>query len=364
MLWHRGGIAVPAIIPAMFDHPLIDEADQLERPSQTARESGFRMPAEWEPIEQVWLTRPKNEGSWPNCVEKAQQQWDYLVEQIGQCNAGVAVTGELGIPTDDSWIRDYGPTFVVNDKGQLACHDFYFNCWGEVFGPWDLDNLVPQHVARQLGVPVWVHNRVLEGGAIEVNGSGSLLTTEACLLNRPPTEQRSREQIESYLYGCLSVTNIIWLPGEPGEGDDTGGHIDNMARFVDPTTVVAVRAPEGHADHEGSEENWRALSDARDENGQKLQVVALPVPEPRFYDYPADEYHGAGRWQTPASYANFLLCNNSILFPVFGQPSDEQAMRIMEQVLPGYHVRPVPSDWLVVGQGGIHCLSQQQPRTE
>ncbi len=347
---------------AMPKHPRIETFAQLDVRTGTPAAAGYRMPAEFEPISQVWLTRPYNEGSWPGCVEQAGAQWDELRRQIALCGATPRVTQELGLPTNDSWIRDYGPTFVVGREGQLALNDYFFNCWGEVFGPWDHDNLIPQRVAQLEGVPLWVHDEVLEGGSIEVNGCGTVMTTRHCLLVRGHPKPRARPPVEQFLHDTLGTRHVIWLPGEPCEGDDTGGHIDNLARFISPTAVIAVRAPADHPEHAKLEANWQALQAARDQDGQALELFELPMPTARKYHWPADAFHDDIDGNTPASYCNFLICNKNLLFPVFGVPEDDQAIKAIERALPGYQIRPIPSNWLVVGQGGIHCLSQQQPQ--
>ena len=265
----------------------------------------------------------------------------------------VRTTDELGIETNDSWIRDFGPIFVVKD-GSLACHDFHFNTWGGKYEVRDKDDVVPQHISRELGVPIWVHDFVLEGGAIDVNGCGTVMTTEQCLLNPNRNPGLSRDQIEAQLHSALGTRHIIWLPGGI-EGDDTDGHIDDVARFISPDTVAVVSAPEGHADHEMTQKNLAVLRDAEDQEGRPIQVVQLPVPEPIHYDYPD------GRWPVPASYANFLMVNGHVFVPTFGQPTDGQAVAVLEASMPGYAVVPVQARWLVVGLGTLHCLSQQQP---
>jgi len=340
-------------------HDLIPNAKNLDRPLNTARELGYRMPAEWEPQETVWLTAPHNEGTWPGCMDEALAQFAKLVDALSKV-VKVRTTQSLNIKTDDSWIRDYGPIFVLDKDGSLACHDFIFNCWGDKYRPWDSDNLTPQYIARDLDVPIWIHDFVLEGGSIEVNGKGTVMTTEQCLLHPNRNAQLSREQIEQVLHRALGTSHVIWLPGGI-EGDDTDGHIDDVARFINPTTILAIRAPEGHPDFIPLERNRIALEKAKDQDGNALSVIPLPVPEPIEYNFPADEYGLGGKRMIPASHANFLITNQHAFVPVFGQPSDDIALKTIEDAMPGNTIIPVRCETLVVGLGAIHCMSQQQP---
>ncbi|MFP4145566.1 MAG: agmatine deiminase family protein [Phycisphaeraceae bacterium] len=355
-----------------MSHPRINQFERITRPEASAGELGYRMPAEWEPQACVWVARPHNAETWPGCLEQARQQFDDWVEAM-HAHVPVSTTDELNVPTNDSWIRDFGPIFVVRDesvpsatdsKGRplppLAAHDFIFNGWGGKYEQRELDDKVPQHIARAVGVPLWVHDFVLEGGSVDVNGRGTLLTTEQCLLGPNRNPDFDKAGIEQELRDALGVSNIIWLPGGI-EGDDTDGHVDDVARFVSEDTVVAIQAPRDHPDHDVLWANRKALEQARDQDGGRLNVVPLPVPEPLWYDYPADRFGAGGRQIVPASYANFLISNGAVFVPVFGQASDDQALRTLDEVLPGHTVVPVRAEWLVIGLGAVHCLSQQQP---
>lgn len=317
------------------------------------------MPAEWEPIERVWLTEPHNADTWPGCLDEAQQQFadwmDAMRPFVQPCT-----TQSVGITTNDSWIRDYGPMFVVNKAGELACHNFVFNCWGDKYGPYGDDNAVPRQIANKLGLPVWRHDEVLEGGSIEVNGQGTVMSTQQCLLNPNRNNHLKQKEIEQMLHDALGTRHVIWLPGGI-EGDDTDGHIDDVARFINAETVVAVRPSVGHPDHEVLERNWKALQEACDQDGNKLNLVELPAPEPIFYDYAADEFGPGGRKPLPASYANFLIANGAVFVPTFGQRHDDTALRVLERAMPGYQVIGVRAQRLVVGLGALHCLSMGQP---
>ncbi len=338
----------------------------MAEPTQTACELGYHMPAEFESTDAVWFTRPHNKSTWPGCLDDAQRQFDHLIHQVERFTRAQVIGRDHDWLTNDSWIRDYGPIFVraarglARSQGGLALHDFTFNCWGNKYDDFEHDDVIPQHVARHLDVPIWQHDFVLEGGAIDVNGQGTVMTTEQCLLNPNRNPHLSREQIEQQLHDALGTRHVVWLPGGIA-GDDTDGHIDDVARFVSPSQVVAIRAAASHPDHELLERNWVALQRATEQDGQPLDVTALPVPAPIYYDYPADEYGPGGRRQLPASYANFLIANGGVLVPTFGQPADEVALQTLRDLLPGREVVGVPCDKLVVGLGAIHCMSMQQP---
>lgn len=338
----------------------------VEQPERTAAALGYRMPAEWEPQACVWLVRPHNPETWPGCLDAAQAQWDGFVDALRRYTP-VSLVEELGIATNDSWVRDFGPIFVSKQQspgmampGLLAAHDFRFNGWGEKYERRDLDDAVPGQIAAKLGFPLWTHEVVLEGGSIDVNGRGTVMTTEQCLLNPNRNPRLSRERLEQTLHEALGTRHCIWLPGGI-VGDDTDGHIDDIARFVAADTVVAVSPPPGHPDHDVLSRNLGALRGARDQDGRRLTVIELPAPEPILYDFPADRFGPGGRGPVPASYANFLISNGAAIVPVFGQRTDEAALRTLEQAMPGIAVVPVRAENLVVGLGAFHCLSQQQP---
>ncbi|MCC7191435.1 MAG: agmatine deiminase family protein [Phycisphaeraceae bacterium] len=362
-----------------MSHPLTPFAVKLPRPAASARELGYRMPAEWEPTTRIWLTPPHNEETWPGCLPAAQKQFAELMEAM-KPYVDVATTQGLGIKTNDSWIRDYGPIFVVKSdhtqstetaaRGKSsvnvsgapkAAHDFRFNGWGGKYEDRTLDDLVPQYLAKHLGVPLWIHDLVLEGGSIEVNGCGTVMTTEQCLLNKNRNPHLSREAIIDEVHEALGTHHVLWLPGGI-IGDDTDGHIDDIARFINAETIVSIHAPSNHPDFEILNRNRRALRNARDQNGKKLTVIDLPVPDPILYQFPADRFGPGGLNPVPASYANFLIANGGVFVPIFGQPTDDKALDILQQAMPKHRVIGIRAESLVVGLGAFHCLSQQEPR--
>lgn len=369
-------------------HPTIDDIESIERPTQSARALGYRCPAEFEPTECVWVVPPHNDETWPGCFDAARAQHADWVDLM-RPHVEVRTPNSIGIETNDSWIRDFGPIFVVKGSGAegprgqvkddpaaalstsplspsapwpLACHDFHFNSWGakyEEVRP--LDDVVPQHLANKLGLPLWVHDFVLEGGSIDVNGKGTVMTTQQCLFNANRNPWARPEVIEETLHETLGTRHVIWLPGGIA-GDDTDGHIDDVARFVSPECVAVVVAPEGHADHATTQRNLEALRQAKDQDGQPLHIVGLPTPEPIIYDFPEfPSVESPGPAPVPASYANFLIANDAVFVPTFGQYTDEIACGVLEKVLPGRSIIPVRAEHLVVGLGALHCLSMQQP---
>jgi agmatine deiminase len=341
-------------------HPHADFFVKLKVPTESAAALGYRMPAEWEPLAAVWLSLPHNETTWPGCLAQAQAQHANFAAQLRRFVEVQIVGVDIDLMTDDAWIRDYGPIFVKDASGALACHDFHFNNWGGKYGTCGNDDVVPQHIAHRLGVPVWVHDFVLEGGSIEVNGAGTVMTSESCLLGPGRNAGLSRVDIEAALHAFLGTRHAIWLPAGI-EGDDTDGHIDDLARFVATSTVAAVRAPEGHPDFAVLERNWEVLGAARDQDGRRIERVALPMPTPRRWYFPPEDDWAGGERMVPASYANFLIANGGVLVPTFAQESDEVALRLFEELFPGKEIVGVPAEFLVVGLGSLHCLSQQQP---
>jgi len=329
-----------------------------------APRSGYRLPAEWEPQEAVFLVPSHNPETWPGCLELAQAQFAAFMDVVRTVTPVIDLTAH-GIPTCDSWIRDYGPITLVRcdtvlEPARLML-DFTFNSWGGKYDDPQIDSAVPRQLGRLCGLPVETVDLVLEGGAIEVDGCGTLLTTSCCLEHPSRNPQLDRLMLENKLGEWLGVTRVIWLPGAPPQGDDTDGHVDNVARFLAPGLVACVGAPEDHPDAASCQENLTYLRQSRDARNQKLDVVELPVPPVRWFDYPGDRFTPARREMLPGSYANFLFSNNALFVPVFGGPTDDLALRRLADVLPRVTIVPVPADVLVVGQGGLHCLSMTLP---
>lgn len=342
----------------------------------TPRSLGYRMPAEWEPQAAVWLAWPHNADTWADHgIADVRRVYAETIRALGPAqrihllvndadaessvhstliDAGVdlAPVTFFHIPTRDTWIRDYGPTFVVHAAtGDLGMVRWAFNAWGGKYADLMADTGVPLEINRHLHLPVFDAGIVLEGGSIEVNGRGTVLTTEQCLLNPNRNPHLSRDRIEAQLRDYLGVSHVVWL-GDGIVGDDTDGHIDDIARFVDPTTVVCVVEDDpDDVNYEPLAENHQRLVAAVDQDGRPLRVVTLPTPG-RVSD-------ASGR--LPASYANFYIGNAAVVVPVFGVQQDDQALDILRACFPDRRVIGLDSRHMVAGLGAIHCCSQQQP---
>lgn len=336
------------------------------------------MPAEWEPHEATWLAWPHNEETWPGKIPEVRQIFLQMIEALTR-HEKVQLLVENPemrrevedflrhrpfnrknlvfhfIPTVDAWIRDYGPNFICRtsrEKREVAWVRWRFNAWGGKYESLAQDDGVAEKLVSVIDQAVFRPELILEGGSIDANGLGSCLVTEQCLLNSNRNPSLSREAIEEILRDYLGFTNVIWL-GEGIEGDDTDGHIDDIARFVNPTTVVA--AIEKNPSDPNSlplQENWKRLESARDQEGRKLTVIMLPMPGRVEED----------GFRLPVSYLNFYIANGVVLVPIFGHSNDEVAQRILQKVFPSREVIGIRSEALVLGFGGIHCVTHEQPR--
>jgi agmatine deiminase len=341
---------------------------------------GFRMPAEWEPHAATWLAWPHRESDWPG--KFAPVAWVYAEivraltrhEPVNLIVTGDAMTGEVRelllragadtshvrfvpAPTDRSWVRDSGPIFVRGADGARVALDWRFNAWAK-YPDWQHDDGVPALVAEKTGVPRVEpvfngHRVVLEGGSIDVNGAGLLLTTEECLLSK--TQERNppfgRADYEAVFAEYLGVRKVLWL-GRGIVGDDTHGHIDDLARFVGPRTIVAaVETDPADENYALLRENFERLESATDEAGNKLEVVPLPVPRPLVFN-------GA---RLPASYANFYIANGLVIVPTFNDPADRVALGTLAELFPDRAVVGIHCVDLVWGLGTLHCMTQQEP---
>ncbi len=331
------------------------------------------MPAEWEPHAATWLSWPRREGiSFPDSFGRVLPVLRAMVEALLQseqvcinvCNgaheaeARSALAGLPNeritfyrIPTNEPWCRDHGPIFLTRDRDpKLAAVDWDYNAWGNKYPPFNLDEVVPTRVAELLNVPVFYPRIILEGGSIDVNGAGALLTTESCLLNKNRNPNLSRDEIERCLRDYLGVQDILWL-GDGIAGDDTDGHIDDLARFISERTVVAVVEEDQDDENYGPlQENLARLRQIKIAN-DKIEIVTLPMPKKIVRE----------GLRLPASYANFYVANTCVLVPTFSDPADEVALSTLRKCFPGRHVIGIDCRELIWGLGTFHCLTQQQP---
>jgi agmatine deiminase len=335
---------------------------------QTPAELGYRMPAEWEPHAATWLSWPRREGiSFPGSFDRVlptlREMVAALIESepvcINVCNGAHEAEARsvldplpqecityYEIPTNEPWCRDHGPIFLTRGTDpKVAVVDWDYNAWGGKYPPCDLDEVVPTRIAEILGLPVFYPKMILEGGSIEVNGAGACLTTEGCLLNENRNPDLSREEIEKRLRDYLGVHEVLWL-GQGTEGDDTDGHIDNLARFVSERTVLAiVENDRANPNHAPLQENRRRLREI------KLDVIELPTTRRMTRE----------DLVLPASYANFYIGNTVVLAPTYADSNDEAALSILRNAFPKRHVIGIDCRELIWGLGAFHCLTQQQP---
>jgi agmatine deiminase len=346
----------------------------------TPAQQGFSFPPEWYPRRGTWISWPRPEGiSFPGryaeAIEDIAGLIRVLVEReevhlsVPNDNYKRIVTEFLKarhvplrrvsfhlIPTNEAWARDHGPAFVLRTrrgKTEAAIVDWGFNAWGGKYPPWDADDAVPTRIAEELKLPVFYPGIVMEGGAVDFNGAGTVLTTTSCLLNKNRNPKLSKGRIEKYLRDYYGQKHVVWL-GEGIEGDDTDGHIDDLARFLNERTIaIALEGNPLDPNYKILRKARRALAEARDQDGRPFEIVELPMPRPIDID---------GQ-RVPATYVNFYFANRALLVPTFGQPSrDKQAMRILQKHLPDREVIGVDCRALIWGLGAIHCFTQQQPK--
>ncbi len=350
----------------------------------TPRSLGYRLPAEWEPHAATWLAWPHNRTDWPGKFDAIPFVYCELVRQLARVERVHILVNDERVekrarallaranalresvefhrwPTNRVWTRDFGPLFLTRANNGVALLNFAFTAWAK-YPDWELDDQVPHLVAHELGLREWrpeataggrAHRVVLEGGSIDGNGRGTLLTTSECLLSEqqqrnPALGQREMERV---FRDYLAVEKTIWL-GRGIAGDDTHGHVDDIARFVAEDVVVAAVEPNpADPNHEPLAANLRQLRRATSAAGKKLRVVELPMPRPVIY---------RGQ-RLPASYANFYLANGLVLVPTFNDRHDREALNTLAGVLPGREVVPIYCGDFIWGLGAIHCATQQQP---
>jgi agmatine deiminase len=339
----------------------------------TPFQEGYIFPAEWEKHASTWLTYPKPNESWPANFNKVCAEYNqfvklissgekvnivcdnqthslHLAENLDKAGAKMSNIAFHEFGSDDSWCRDHGPAFLLNRKtGERAIVKWEFNAWGSKY-PSEKDNEIGNKISSLYDLKVFRPGIVMEGGSVEVNGKGTLITTKACLLNKNRNLSHSVKEIESYLSGYYGAENIIWL-GEGVEGDDTDGHIDDMVRFVDNDKIITVIEEDKHDNnYPALKHNRKLLNDIRLENGKQPEISELPMPEPVYN----------GRERLPASYANFYICNKAVIVPIFGSKNEDKALQILQSCFTDKEVIGLYSGNVIYGLGSWHCLSQQE----
>ncbi|MGV3503315.1 MAG: agmatine deiminase family protein [Adhaeribacter sp.] len=342
----------------------------------TPKDLGYFFPAEWHPHAATWLSWPHKEASWPGKLDTI---YPYYAQFIKAVAAGEKVCINVGSPameqqalrylqqagadlghiqffqhpTNDAWCRDHGPAFLINPKADIkkVIVDWDYNAWGGKYPPFDLDCVIPTRIGQHYDIPVFYPKIVMEGGSVEFNGQGTVLTTTACLLNENRNPHLSQEQIEKYLLDYYGMEQVLWL--EDGiVGDDTDGHIDDITRFVNADTVLTVVEPDKNDEnHAPLQANLDALKKMRLLNGKQLNIVELPMPRPVIYE---DQ-------QLPASYANFYIANAGVMVPTFRDANDDRALQVIQSCFPERPVIGIDSTDIIWGLGSFHCLSQQEP---
>jgi agmatine deiminase len=342
----------------------------------TPAQLGYYFPAEFAPHASTWLSWPHKEESWPGKLDSIFPryaefiQWVSLGEKVNinvaneemkkfasshleQAGVDLNQISFHFFPTNDAWCRDHGPAFLINSEAAIkkVLVKWDYNAWGNKYPPHDLDNQIPIRIAEELGIPCFKPGIVMEGGSVEFNGKGTLLTSKACLLNPNRNPHLNQDQIEGYLREYYGVNHILWV-GDGIIGDDTDGHIDDITRFVNEDTVVTV-VEENKQDenHLILEENLEMLKQMRLENGKQLNIVELPMPSPVIWE---DQ-------RLPASYANFYIANHAVVVPTFRDKNDQKALDILTKCFPDRQVVGVDSTDIIWGLGSFHCLSQQEP---
>jgi agmatine deiminase len=341
---------------------------------------GYRMPAEWEPHEATWIAWPHQRDDWPGKFAAIPWVYAELVRHLHRSEAVFILVNNgraelrarqalaqvdldwgrvhfFHVRTDRVWTRDYGPVFVTAPGAALAVTDWHFNGWAK-YPDWRRDDAVPAQVCQEFGFPSWQpevggQRVVLEGGSIDVNGRGLLLTTEECLLSEVQARNPGlgKEDLERVFADYLGVRKVLWL-GRGIAGDDTHGHVDDLARFVGERTVVTVVEDDpADVNYEPLQDNLRRLRHMTDPDGRRLELVTLPMPGPVVF---------AGQ-RLPASYANFYVANERVLVPTFNDPHDRTALGVLADLFPGRTVVGIHAVDLVWGLGTLHCLTQQQP---
>ena len=340
------------------------------------KKAGYSFPAEWAKHEATWLTWPHKEASWPGKIDMIYAPYCEFIKIVAQgekvrINVNDEATKAFAIsklqeagadlaqiefyfnPSNDAWCRDHGPAFLLNPKAaqQKVVIDWGYNAWGGKYPPYELDDVIPTRIADHFSLPVFNPGIVMEGGSVEFNGAGTILTSRACLLNPNRNPHLNQEQIEEYLKECYGAEQILWV-GDGIVGDDTDGHIDDITRFVNANTVLTV------VESNPLDENYILLKENLEElkamrllNGESLNIIQLPMPSPVIHE----------DTRLPASYANFYIANAAVIVPTFRDANDEIALDIIRGAFPDRKVVGIDSTDIIWGLGSFHCLSQQEP---
>lgn len=338
---------------------------------------GYHFPAEWEKHEATWLSWPHNMETWPGPRLKdimpsymqfikevskgekvrinvsGQQMKDEAMRQMEKHDIDPGPVEFFFHPTNDSWCRDHGPAFLIKENSDLrkVIVNWEYNAWGGKYPPYDLDNQIPLKIAKSLELPVYSPGIVMEGGSVEFNGKGALLTTESCLLNKNRNPHLSKIEIEKRLVEFYGIDEILWLH-DGIAGDDTDGHIDDLTRFVSEDTVISVyEEDKTDSNYEILKSNIKQLNRMRLQNGKQLHVIEIPLPHPIYSE----------GLRMPASYANFYIANHCVVVPIYKSIHDQLALGVIKKCFPDRETVGIDSTNIIWGLGSFHCLCQQEP---
>jgi agmatine deiminase len=353
------------------------KTDQFEGISQpTPAAAGYYFPAEFAPHDATWLSWPHKEASWPGkihtifpyyaqfvqalanservCINVADENMKHFaLTHLEKAKVNLDAVEFYLHPTNDAWCRDHGPAFLINPAAtqKKVIVDWNYNAWGGKYPPYDLDDIIPTRIAQHYNIPVFYPGIIMEGGSVEFNGKGTVMTSKACLLNPNRNPTLKQEQIEQYLMAFYGVQQVLWVD-EGIIGDDTDGHIDDTVRFVNEDTVITViETDTNNENHSLLETNLHQLQQMRLLNGSSLNIIELPMPDTVTYD---------GQ-PLPASYANFYIANAAVIVPTFRGKKDDLALQIIQDCFPTRKVIGIDSTEIIWGLGSFHCLSQQEP---
>ncbi len=357
-------------------NPLTSGPSSFLAPGQKPKDLGYFFPAEWAPHEATWLSWPHKEASWPDKLDVIYPYYAQFVKELTRGElvrinvvdeamqaAATAHLVKAGVdlqkvqffihPTNDAWCRDHGPAFLINPTAvhKKMIVDWGYNAWGNKYPPFDLDDNIPTRIGEAFKLPVVYPAIVMEGGSVEFNGAGTILTSTACLLNPNRNPHLNQQEIETYLQDYYGVSQILWVD-EGIVGDDTDGHIDDTVRFVNEDTVLTViEENKQDENYELLQHNLKQLQQMRLLNGKQLNIVELPMPDAVIWE---DQ-------RLPASYANFYIANKSVIVPTYRCDKDDKALQIIQSAFPDREVVGIDSTEIIWGLGSFHCLSQQEP---
>jgi agmatine deiminase len=348
----------------------------VSKNNSTPKSQGYYFPAEFHPHQATWLSWPHKEASWPGKIQSIYPSYVEFIKKLARFevvninvvdaameNAARQRLADANVnsqniffhlhPTNDAWCRDHGPAFLLNrnDKTKKAVVDWNYNAWGNKYPPFDLDDIIPTLIGKKLGLPVFHPGIIMEGGSVDFNGAGTVITSKSCLLNPNRNPHLSQSEIEQYLMDFYGQDQVLWVD-EGIVGDDTDGHIDDTVRFINEDTVIAV-VEENKQDDNYSilQDNLSQIKKMRLINGKQLNIIEMPMPDDVIWE----------EQRLPASYANFYIANKQVIVPTFNGPKDEKAIGILEESFSDREIVGIDSTDIIWGLGSFHCLSQQEP---